>query len=174
MVWRRFRVDPQCTLPLLHLILQSVMGWENSHLHSFESGGKRFGLPSEETGDLWIDERRYRLRSLARGIGDEFSYTYDFGDRWKHRIVVERALERSRSVVHPKCIDGANACPPEDCGGPPGYQRVKMILENPKLSEHASVRRWIGERFDPNRFELTYQNLNMFGFRGTSLPWWAR
>jgi hypothetical protein len=43
-VWRRFRADPLCTLPLLSLIIQRVMGWQNCHLHCFEARGERYGM----------------------------------------------------------------------------------------------------------------------------------
>ena len=55
LVWRLFRVDPLGTLPLLHLIIQHVMGWKNSHLHSFQTGSKRFGPHNPDAVDLWVD-----------------------------------------------------------------------------------------------------------------------
>jgi hypothetical protein len=174
LIWRRFWADPLVTLPLLHLIIQDVMGWRNHHLHSFRIGTKRFGPHGGDSDDLWIDERRYRLRSLVKEPGDQFEYAYDFGDGWKHRVILERTLEQSRSVYHPKCIAGENACPPEDVGGPYGYDRLKLVLANPELSEYAEMRRWVGDHFDPSQFDLRYQNMSMWELRGTTPPWWAR
>jgi hypothetical protein len=174
MVWRSFVADPLCTLPLLNLIVQAVMGWKNQHLHYFESQGLRYGLKDADLPDEYRDERRYRLGSLVKAVGHSFTYAYDFGDRWKHTITLERTLERSRSVVHPKCIDGKNACPPEDVGGPPGYRRLLLVLANPGLREYEELREWLGPAFEPSRFELRYQNLSMYNLRGTKLPWWAR
>jgi hypothetical protein len=82
LVWRLFRVDPLCTLPLLHLIIQDIMGWKNSHMHSFQAGSKRFGPLDPDSVDLWVDERRYRLQSLVKALGGGFTYMYDFGDHW--------------------------------------------------------------------------------------------
>ena len=175
LVWRQFRVDPLCTLPLLHLIVQHVMGWNDSHLHCFTDGVRRFGPRGPDVDDdLWIDERRYRLYSLATEPGETFGYTYDFGDNWHHRLIVEETVERSRSIVHPKVIGGANACPPEDVGGPPGYSQLKIVLANPDLRQYQEMRDWAGQRFDPARFDVEYQNLSMWNLRGTKLPWWAR
>ena len=173
-VWRSFRVDPMVTLPMLHLILQYVMGWKNYHLHAFEIEGKCFGPPGQDCDDRWLDESRYRLRSLTKEPGDFFTYTYDFGDHWKHRVVMEGTIGRSRSVRHPLCTGGQNACPPEDVGGVPGYSRLRMILANPGLKEHDEMIRWLGNPFDPGKFDLRYQNMSMWNLRGTTLPPWAR
>ena len=99
-------------------------------------------------------------------------YTYDFGDNWEYRVMLERTIERSRSVVHPRCTDGENACPPEDVGGPFGYSRLKIILANPALEKHGEVREWAGHGLDPTRFDAKYQNLAMGYLRGTKLPAW--
>ena len=173
-VWRRFRLDPLCALPLLHLILQRIMGWQEKHAHCFRTDAKQFGPVDDDSRDLWLDERRYRLASLVRDPGDTFEYMYDFGDNWRHRIVLERTLERSRSVLHPKCVGGENACPPEDVGGPPGYARLKFVLQNPDVKEHEEMREWAGDHFDPTRFDVEYQNRSLWDVRGTKLPAWAR
>ena len=52
-----------------------------------------------------------------------FRYLYDFGDGWLHRITIEKRLPSAPQRVPAVLIDGARACPPEDCGGIPGYQR---------------------------------------------------
>ncbi len=173
-VWRLFRVDPLVTLPLLHLIIQHVMGWKNRHLHCFHVHGVRYEMIHPELEERGLDERRYRLRSLVKSQGEGFSYIYDFGDNWRHSVVLKRTVERSRSVVHPKCVAGENACPPEDVGGVRGYERLRLILANPGLRQHAELRDWAGQGFDASRFDVEYQNLAMWSLRGTKLPWWAR
>jgi hypothetical protein len=105
--------------------------------------------------------------------GESFTYIYDFGDRWRHPIVLEDTIERNRSIVHPKCTDGENACPPEDVGGSHGYRKLQLVLANPALKAYPGLREWVGPTFDPGRFELDYQNLSMWNLRGTKLPWWA-
>lgn len=173
-VWRRFRVDPLVTLPLLHLIIQQVMGWKNRHLHFFEAHGARYSMKHPEEEEHGLDERRYRLRSPVKSPGEGFTYVYDFGDNWKHSVVLERTAERSRSIVHPKCIAGENACPPEDVGGAFGYARLRLALANPDLGQRPELRERAGQGFDPGRFDVEYQNLGMWNLRGTRSPWWAR
>ena len=89
-------------------------------------------------------------RSPVRGRSS--TYTYDFGGDWRHRIVVEKVLpadEGSRVMV-PACVDGRRACPPEDCGGPWGYDELLAILADPTHPEHDARREWLGRPFDPD------------------------
>ncbi|MFF2405959.1 hypothetical protein [Streptomyces sp. NPDC058092] len=43
-------------------------------------------------------------------------------------------------------MDGAGACPPEDCGGAPGYSDLKVILADPAHEEHHAMLVWLGLR----------------------------
>ena len=61
-------------------------------------------------------------------------YEYDFGDSWMHSIVVEDIVESAIEGQVPSCIAGADACPPEDCGDPPGYANLVEALTEPDLS----------------------------------------
>ena len=70
-------------------------------------------------------------------------YDYDFGDSWSHYILLEGILLREKGVKYPICIQGKRACPPEDCGGVPGYYRLIEILDNPKHTEYAEYIEWL-------------------------------
>jgi hypothetical protein len=54
---------------------------------------------------------------------------------------------------YPKCVAGAQACPPEDCGGIPGYQSLLEILFDPFHPEHDSMNRWIPRGWGPKLFK---------------------
>ncbi len=54
---------------------------------------------------------------------------------------------------YPKCVAGAQACPPEDCGGIPGYQSLLEILFDPFHPEHDSLNRWIPRGWGPELFK---------------------
>ena len=45
-IWRRLLVPADITLGTLHFVLNEVMGWSNSHLHSFALRDRTFGDPS--------------------------------------------------------------------------------------------------------------------------------
>ncbi len=57
---------------------------------------------------------------------------------------------------YPICLDGARACPPEDCGGVPGYQSVIKALSKP-TADNAEWREWIG-KYDPEAFAAEVVN----------------
>jgi hypothetical protein len=59
-------------------------------------------------------------------VGDRLRYTYDFGDAWGHEAVVEERVEEA--IACPRVVAGARACPPEDCGGLPGYERIVALI----------------------------------------------
>ncbi len=157
-IWRRIVVSGQITLFALHQMLQVVMGWENSHLHQFVVGTARYGEPDPEYGDEMKDERRVRLRAIAREEGAKFIYEYDFGDGWRHVITVEDIQPLTEYIVVPRCLDGARACPPEDSGGIGGYAHLVEALRDRRHPEHKRLRAWAGRHYDPELFSLQAVN----------------
>jgi Plasmid pRiA4b ORF-3-like protein len=153
-IWRRVLVDGSSTLDHLHEVIQAAFGWWNYHLHEFEVGRERYGIPDpdEDWGQPPRDERRTRLDAIA-GVGSSFRYTYDFGDGWDHRVVVEKVLSADSVAAVPACIDGRRACPPEDCGGTWGYRELLRILADPAHPDHGERRDWLGRPFDPEAFD---------------------
>ena len=155
LIWRMLWVEGQFTLMQLHHIVQAVMGWTDAHLHQFSIGGKRYATPHEE--DLIetppIDERTVRLGDLL-SVGLRFDYLYDFGDDWLHHIAVEEAVPLKEPYGAAHVEAGARACPPEDCGGPYGYQAFLDGLANdPRNEEIVSFLDWTGKDFNPDRFD---------------------
>jgi hypothetical protein len=69
-IWRRFVVPADITLDRLHDVIQIVMGWDDSHLHEFTIGKKRYTeFPeSEEEG---LESGQYRLGDLIRQKGPD-------------------------------------------------------------------------------------------------------
>jgi len=157
LIWRRVLVPKDVTLGTLHHVIQRVMDWEDAHLHEFQIGTKRYGLgESNESGfaedDESIDEDTMRLSEVAKPNA-KFTYHYDFGDDWIHEIHIERETEAQAGKRRASCIAGARACPPDDCGGPPGYARMLRILRNPKHEEYEEMLEWVEDDFDPKRFD---------------------
>ncbi len=157
-VWRRVATK-DCTLARLHEAIQLTMGWEFSHLFAFEVGGDRytkaFDDPCEMDGQ---PANQKRLRQLCQEGVKQFAYVYDFGDGWQHTIKLEKVLSPDARMKYPRCIAGSGACPPEDCGGVWGYQRLLEILKDPEDPEYDEMRQWVGGRFDPTRFSVAQAN----------------
>ncbi len=159
-IWRRVQVPSDITLAKLHLIIQVAMGWYDSHLHQFIVAGKYYGVPSsDDPFDLDVkDERKTRLKQVLSKSKQKIVYEYDFGDGWEHEILLEKILEPERNVRYPRCIGGARACPPEDCGGTGGYENFLAAIRDPKHKEHDEYLDWIGGEFDPEEFDLKVVN----------------
>jgi len=115
-IWRRILVHQETKLPKFHRILQCVMGWRNYHLHESHIGPIKFGEPVPDEHYNVLSERNVRLSHLERGDEVTFEYHYDFGDQWEHAVVIERMLAEEDEAQYPFCLEGARACPPEDCG----------------------------------------------------------
>lgn len=161
LVWRRILVPSTYTFWDLHVAIQDAMGWKDYHLHEFELVGLpgepslRVGLPADDIADDrrplpgWetpIDSVFMGDRSVAR-------YHYDFGDDWVHAVIHEGYVAPKSGRKLPACIAGAGACPPEDCGGPPGYERFLKIIANPRDREYREMLDWVGGSFDPAKFD---------------------
>lgn len=158
LVWRRFLVPEQINLRRLHEVIQMVMGWENAHLYEFECGGRLYGEPDPSgmfDDDSTAQAANAKLKTLLPRLNkDEFHYVYDFGDDWRHRLIVEQSgLENSNPC--PRLLDGAMACPPEDIGGPPGYDALKAELDDDE-DEYSETLEMIGPDFDPTKFNKAY------------------
>lgn len=156
-VWRRILVPADITLAHLHVVLNEAMGWADSHLHQFLFGKRTFGDPDLDVEGKFEDERGVELQSLV-GEGERFTYEYDFGDDWLHEVKVEKKVELDLRLTYPLCIGGARACPPEDCGGPPGYQKLLESLESEDSTEHDELLAWVGGFFDPEGFDVNRTN----------------
>jgi hypothetical protein len=151
-IWRRLLMPGDMTLHDLHEAIQAAMGWDGGHLHAFELGGTTYGDP--DAGDDFADSSAMTLDRAAKSGASGFTYTYDFGDDWEHRIVVEKPQPVVRGQFYPACVAGKRACPPEDCGGMPGYERLLKILADPAHPEYRDTLAWLGEGYDPEDFSV--------------------
>ena len=149
LIWRRVIVPETITLAKLHDVIQAVMGWSDSHLHEFEIAGERYGIPDPDDsfGPSVISEARAKLKGCLQGMAS-FRYVYDFGDDWEHKIKVEKVLPPDPLPML-LCVGGANACPPEDVGGPYSYPEFLAAIADSGHPDHDEMLEWIGGAFDP-------------------------
>lgn len=161
-VWRQVTVPSHYTFELFHDVIQEVFGWENEHMYNFSPKGYGsypvIGVIDEdnfEKGRI-LESSNTRLSGIFNKKGQKFIYIYDFGDNWTHQITLEQILQEK--ISSPSCIDGEGQCPPEDCGGVPGYENLKVVLNNPASAEHEEMKDWLGldddETWDPGEFDL--------------------
>jgi hypothetical protein len=161
-IWRLIQVSAESTLFKVHRIIQEAMGWTDSHLHQFVIGNDTYKI-RDPYADFGMDgssknERTHKLRQVVPGDGFRFRYDYDFGDNWKHTLVVEKVLAPESGAKYPRCVAGARACPPEDVGGVHGYGEFLEALHDPNHPQHEEMSQWIGRRFEPEAFDLAMTN----------------
>ena len=108
-------------------------------IHEFD------GISEEDVYPGW----EISVDSYFNDLGVEAEYLYDYGDSWRHRVRLEGYMARDKGEKYPRCVEGARACPSEDCGGEPGYARLVEGLANPKhiefkgtLEFHDPYKRW--------------------------------
>ncbi|MDC9590864.1 plasmid pRiA4b ORF-3 family protein [Xenorhabdus sp. XENO-10] len=165
-IWRRFVVPSIISLDRLHDVIQTVMGWSDYHLHEFIFGIKRFTEMPEEPEDV-KEEGKVRLNSLIKRKGNKFIYIYDFGDCWEHEIVLENSnYSRDELPMPIFCLDGQQACPPEDSGGTYGYIDLLNIINDPSHEDYLEMFKWINGKsdvspdkiFSPEKFNMEEVN----------------
>lgn len=71
---------------------------------------------------------------------------------------VEKAVTLDAPISAAICLDGQNACPPEDVGGAPGYADFLEAIVDPTNTEHDELKKWIGGSFDPGAFDVDEVN----------------
>jgi len=158
-IWRRVVVPASLTLRELHGVIQTAMGWEDCHLYGFDVDGVLYTTLEDVQLRVLGDLDAFTVGEAAE-VASMFTYEYDYGDDWDHVIRVERVLPVGE-VDSPQVIDGARACPPEDCGGIAGYEQLLEALADDAHPQHEEVLRWLGGEFDPESFNLATTNARL-------------
>ncbi len=152
-IWRRIILPAGGTFYRLHQTIQCATNFDSlfQEYHSF----------SFEIEDDFITDNRVLIEE-AKGKKDNkrtvksakhvkfdvylekygvLTYTYDFGDDWKIRIVLEEIVE-DYYFGHPTILDGGGTAPPEDVGGVPGYEEFLSVYHNPTHPEYLFTYAW--------------------------------
>lgn len=166
-IWRMIDVPESYSFWDLHVAIQDAMGWLDYHLHSFMSQESSntlegsIGIPDEEFNNRTLPGWEIPISRYFVQAGDRLGYEYDFGDGWYHRIELVDIRPREPGRKYPHCVDGARACPPEDCGGIPGYYRLLEVLADSSHEDHDSMVRWLKGHaknyypYEPDAFDPT-------------------
>ncbi len=168
-IWRRVLVPENIAFLKLHKILQAAFGWQNYHLFNFDFKDTVVAIPdlNYAPGELYGDITELNAKSTKiDGLLRErktFVYTYDFGDDWRHEVVVEDILLAQEGQRYPLCIGGERHRPPEDVGGIGGYQNFLEAIGNPDHPEYNENLIWAekdtgGRKFDPEYFYINEVN----------------
>lgn len=164
-VWRRLMVPADFTFDDFHSVIQISFGWGFAHLYQFSpqayAGNPVIALKDDDMEKPDLDASKAKLKSVFKLEKQKFTYIYDFGDDWIHTIILEKILPEKSP--YPKCLKGQGKCPPDDCGGPWGYDNLLEILANPKHPEYKETKEWLfldeDEEWDVNEFEIEDVNV---------------
>jgi len=160
-IWRRIQVPAHYSFWDLHVALQDAMGWLDYHLHAFRvidpdtGDAEEIGIPID---DPFYDEPpclagwEVPLAAYFIEPGTRVDYAYDFGDGWEHEVVFEKVDKRTKGQTYPRCPAGERACPPEDCGGVWGYEKLLQIMSDPSHEEYKSTIEWLGGTYEAEAF----------------------
>jgi hypothetical protein len=161
-IWRRIVIPAESTFWELHVALQDAMGWTDSHLHVFRMRDPEterddaVGIPLDDPSPLVGPHQpgwEVPVVQYLQLPGDTAEYEYDFGDGWVHDVLLEAIALRMPRKKYPQCLEGARACPPENCGGIPGYRRILASLKDPSGEGNADIRKGLGGGYDPRVFD---------------------
>jgi hypothetical protein len=158
LVWRRVGVPLRMRLTDLHRVIQAAMGWLDCHLWEIEAGDRRYAMrvPSEPDWNEWYqDADSVALGTLADAGVRRLSYVYDMGDSWEHSIIVEKVAAPLPDVRYPQFLGGERRCPPEDCGGIPGYREFLENISSKQTKNRKAVLAWYGGPYDPDDIDET-------------------
>lgn len=161
-IWRQIQVPEDYTFWDLHVAIQDAMGWADCHLHQFRTIGPRpqeweyIGLPTEDFDDeeKYLDWEEWISDWFDLNSRKSMVYEYDFGDSWEHRIELEKVCPAESGLKYPICIGGKRACPPEDCGGFPGYDNLLEVIKDHDHPDYKETIYWLGGEFDPEYFRV--------------------
>lgn len=149
-VMRRVEVPLAIRLDRLHAVLQAALGWTNSHLWEFRAGETGWGVPDPDWGDGPHDAAKAKLIDVLEGSGGRsLTYLYDFGDGWEHTVRIERIVTAEPGARYPRLVEAIGRCPPEDVGGPPGYEDYLEAIKDPRHERHTEMTQWYDADFDP-------------------------
>lgn len=156
-VTRTLEVPADMPLDHLHETLQAAFGWHNAHLYQFCVGepyqweAERWVMPDfvESAQDLPANKTTLD-QALDKAADHGLTYLYDFGDDWEHEIRASAPTDADPAQSYPRLIGINGTCPPEDIGGPPGYEIFAEAMADPNHPEHKDLNSWYGGPFNPS------------------------
>ena len=156
-IWREFEIDGQMTIRQLHMAIQVMLGWRETHRHETFEGlpltedltprpPLRWGQPSSDDPEI-LDEDEWTI--LGALEESPLAYIYDFGDTWHHLVEINHEMTPIAEAPPVLLRTGRNRGPWEDSGGAEGYQEKCAIWADPDHPEHDEIRQWVADTVGP-------------------------
>ena len=129
-IWRRILLPLDASLGTFSDAITDSMQWFGICFYRFIiehqilcpdylAGDTLFTCEDVEVKDLIAYDLKFEY-----GIDDDNVWYHTVGNGWMHTIIYEgeNEIKVTKEEIC-KCIDGENACPPEDCGFVDGYPK---------------------------------------------------
>lgn len=162
-IWRRVIIPAGITFSQLSIILNEVMGWCGCHIFEFEFYHRGIRLVEDaDEFNVGYEPFDYIEASTTyiRGFLEEndwFTYTYDLGDDWQHRVTIEKILDNYENE-YPQVIKFKGDCPFEDYGGIRGYYELLEIISDPIHPEYEEKLEWMKSHVYPCEYDMELVN----------------
>ena len=160
LIWRRVAVRTSMNPMALHKVIQAAMGWLDYHLWEFVVEERKYSIPDPDRPHVKNGATTQLATILASGM-TEFDYVYDFGDNWEHRIIVEQTGKAETGARYSRFLGGERRCPPEDCGGPPGYFDFIENIARKHGKKAKEALDWYGGPYDPDNIDEQQINVTL-------------
>ncbi|WP_052461865.1 plasmid pRiA4b ORF-3 family protein [Sporosarcina koreensis] len=152
-VWRRVVMPAGATFNRLHSTIQHVTNFRSyytdSPYHFFEIEVDGLCITDnpvrreELKGSKKLKPKQPTRLKIDTYIEDfkELIYEYDLGDGWRFKIELEDIVD-DYHFGFPTLLDAEGEAPPEDVGGPPGFEAFLKTIRNPADPEHDHMLAW--------------------------------
>lgn len=150
--WREVLMPATCSFLDLHIVIQRIFNWCDEHLFNFEMIAHSTNVHVEEYAfqnpeDAFVPRGHALAEAREVLLGDVFPrsrtarYSYDYGDGWEHKIKLVKTI-RNADVSAPQLVAGEGDAPPEDVGGPGGFEDFLVTISNPFNTECLDALKW--------------------------------
>lgn len=153
-IWRRLLVRETMWLSRLHDSIQVAFDWFDYQTHIFQLDDLRFGNPLRKDDLIVEDDRDVTLADLDLASRDKMVYEYHFGETWRVDVRVEKTMTLEKGMVHPLCLAGERAGPPEDCGGLEAFHDMLACIKEPHTDLGREWLEWLGPNYEPATCDL--------------------
>ncbi len=164
-VWRKLHILDGSSLRTLHYAIQDIFWWKGYHSYVFKISDNEYADPEFDTEfNGWMDDSKFKVGKIIENFS-EFKFIYDFGALWSHKIIFEGFVDANIKEKYPVCIDGKNAAPPEDVGGPSGFEEFKIAIKNKNHEHHEELMNLYDGGFFQKEFRADWFDLELTNMR---------
>ena len=158
-IWRRVIVPTGITFSQLSMILNKVMGWSGYHLFEFEFYYQDLHIVEDaDEFDIgyapwdYIDASTTYIREYLEE-NDWFTYIYDLGDDWQHRVTIEKIIE-DYEYEYPQVIKYKG-------DSPIGYYDCLQIISDKTHPEYEERLEWMESQGYPCEYNIDEVNSDL-------------